>query len=756
LLEAPLASAGRAPRRRARPALSHSDLRVRQAAYEKAASLGHAELYAPLVALLAEEPNPKGKAALLVAIAASGEDNAFDEVSRYLDSALVESRLGAIVGLLRYGGLEGAVAAGDRLLRLLRSGSVEDRVLGARVLGDIADSSFYRGLVPLFSDSDLRVRRTAVWAAGKLKSERLWPYVIEALSDLGLRPIAIKSLLRGKEEALPAIFAAYRERAGRPADQRPIVRLLGRIGVGGCAGFLQKEIRVPDRGLRREVLLALRRSGYHAPPDFRGEVGAMLEDEVGYAAQVLAAHHDLDVVPEARFPREALVDEIATIRERIFLLLSFLYPADVIGQIEETYRFGAPDKRSFAIELFDNAVSRAHKTLVLPLLDDLTDEVRLRRLEDRFPQARLDASARLTEMAEDQETWKNPWLRLCARHAIAPAQGELSILAKVQALRAASIFSRLHGELLYDIAMRLEDVDVAAEEQIISRGDLGTAMYFVARGEVRVHVPGQTLAVLGPGDVFGELSALTSQPRTASVTANEKSHLYKLEQEAHYELIAGRIEIAQGICAVLCQRLRKAILRESMPEIAAESSGVINVHEILDASTPEGHLGELDRVIVLKTASIFQETPSDVLAEIAARTELLWLDKGDRLFRRGDVGTALYIVVDGLVKVHDGEREIVRLGARAVLGELAAISSEPRTATVTALAPTRLLALDQASLYELMWSQVDVVHGLMEILVSRLARFAGKNPEVVGNTPLSLPRGGVFSDREPGRPSFPA
>jgi tetratricopeptide (TPR) repeat protein len=72
---------------------------------------------------------------------------------------------------------------------------------------------------------------------------------------------------------------------------------------------------------------------------------------------------------------------------------------------------------------------------------------------------------------------------------------------------------------------------------IINEGDPGTSMYLVASGEVKVFTratgkAGGTvyLARLGEGDFFGEVSVLTGKPRTATITASQRSELLRLDK----------------------------------------------------------------------------------------------------------------------------------------------------------------------------------------------------------------------------------
>ena len=130
-------------------------------------------------------------------------------------------------------------------------------------------------------------------------------------------------------------------------------------------------------------------------------------------------------------------------------------------------------------------------------------------------------------------------------------------------------------DALADVALLLDEQEVSAGELIIEKGEQGDSMYIVVDGRVRVHNGDVTLNYLGTGDVFGELAVLASEPRSASVTAEDDSLLLRLEQYELYELLEYRSEVAQGIIQVLTRHLRArtrelADLRreiESVPQV---------------------------------------------------------------------------------------------------------------------------------------------------------------------------------------------
>jgi hypothetical protein len=131
-------------------------------------------------------------------------------------------------------------------------------------------------------------------------------------------------------------------------------------------------------------------------------------------------------------------------------------------------------------------------------------------------------------------------------------------------------------------------------------------------------------------------------------------------------------------------------------------------------------LSTIEMVLILKTVSIFQGTPDRVLAEVAGYLDQLELQAGEPLFAKGDIGKCMYIIVDGMVRVHDGEQVLNDLGAHDIVGEMAVLDATPRTASVTAIEETTLLRLDQEALYELMSDRVEVMRGIIHVLSSRL------------------------------------
>lgn len=96
------------------------------------------------------------------------------------------------------------------------------------------------------------------------------------------------------------------------------------------------------------------------------------------------------------------------------------------------------------------------------------------------------------------------------------------------------LFERLPDEERAAVVREMELETHDEGSVIINEGDPGSSMYVIASGTVKVYTRGASgtvyLAQLGEGDFFGEVSVLTGKPRTATITAAERTELLRLDK----------------------------------------------------------------------------------------------------------------------------------------------------------------------------------------------------------------------------------
>jgi len=133
----------------------------------------------------------------------------------------------------------------------------------------------------------------------------------------------------------------------------------------------------------------------------------------------------------------------------------------------------------------------------------------------------------------------------------------------------------------------------------------------------------------------------------------------------------------------------------------------------------------IEKVIVLKSLSIFAETPETILAEIAHLVEEAEVPEDTPVFKEGDIGNCMYIIFRGSVRIFHKEQTLAVFNEKDFFGELSLLDTETRSASATTLSQCYLLRIDQEPFYDLMESRTEVVKGVIRILCQRL-RAANK------------------------------
>ena len=104
-------------------------------------------------------------------------------------------------------------------------------------------------------------------------------------------------------------------------------------------------------------------------------------------------------------------------------------------------------------------------------------------------------------------------------------------------------------------------------------------------------------------------------------------------------------------------------------------------------------LGKNAKIDLLKQVPLFAGCSKAELREVALSTDEIDLRDGHVLTREGRAGREFFILVEGTASVTQDGKEIAELGGGDWFGEIALLTHRPRTATVTATSPVRVLVL---------------------------------------------------------------
>ena len=126
------------------------------------------------------------------------------------------------------------------------------------------------------------------------------------------------------------------------------------------------------------------------------------------------------------------------------------------------------------------------------------------------------------------------------------------------------------------------------------------------------------------------------------------------------------------------------------------------------------------KVELMKGVPLFTGCSKAELQKIAALADELDLGEGATLIREGERGREFIVIVDGTVRVTRAGKTVRDLGAGDFIGEIALVSDVPRTATVTATAPVRLLVVTDRAFRGLIEQMPSIATKVLQSLGQRL------------------------------------
>lgn len=267
-----------------------------------------------------------------------------------------------------------------------------------------------------------------------------------------------------------------------------------------------------------------------------------------------------------------------------------------------------------------------------------------------------------------------PMPLISARHGSGPSYPRPIVAGAADSLVRFLASAGLSGQaesVVSDLARELELLSFNPGDVLIEEGELDDSLYIILEGRAGVTARGKALAELGRGEAVGELALLTGEPRSRTVTAIECVRAARLPRAGFEQWVGRHPEAAKQVIAVMLDRLRRSRLAFAL------------------------HLNDL-----------FGKLDPMVLKDLESELQLVTLRSGEMLYRQGEPGDTLSIVVSGRLRVivprESGEEYEAELGCGETVGEMSVLSSEPRAATVIAIRDTNVAVLSRAGYHRLL------------------------------------------------------
>lgn len=129
-----------------------------------------------------------------------------------------------------------------------------------------------------------------------------------------------------------------------------------------------------------------------------------------------------------------------------------------------------------------------------------------------------------------------------------------------------------------------------------------------------------------------------------------------------------------------------------------------------------------DKLEILKKTDLFEGFTDLVLKSIADIVEVVSIKEGLTFIKKGEQGDCMYILFEGKVKIHDDDAKIAEIEPIGLIGEMAILMTDQRTASVTTLENSILLKITRNEFEVLAEDNVDFYKSMVKLLIKKLQK----------------------------------
>jgi AAA family ATP:ADP antiporter len=756
--------------------LNHESPAVRARALQtvEGASLELRQRWTPGVERVLKDESPDVRAAAVRALATVRGEAAIGLMRPHLDdrdSRLAVTAAVALASSPNHDDVAAAEATFERLSDDSRPSAAAGRREVAQALGTVTEPRFRRLLVPLMYDPQREVALEAIRSAGRLGGDDyiFVPPLVSLLRNRLLKAAARQVLVGYGEGVIDTLAYFLRDPEEDIWVRRHIPSTLAKIPSQKTVDVLVEALSEKDGFLRFKVinaLLKLRQS--HPDLKVPGErVQPLLVQESNRYFSYLSLHYNLvhkDAAAKESLIARSLFEKLNRTLDRLYRLLGLLYPWKDIAAARWSLEHGDTRVKASAAEYLDNLLDAQVRRRVMPVLEDLPIEEKVRRGNVLLKTRVRDQDDSLAQLVHDEDQivaaaamlfveqrglWgplgddleyalahrdpKDWFVFEAASWALAgrrltPEQRQKRWLEPLPAVEIAERLSRLplfkvtSVDELFRIASTGRQVRHETGRVIYESGRRAADLQFLLDGEV-TRVPlgpdgkgGPPETVAGPASLgFDEV--FEGVPQRATVKASGIAICLSLMNEQFLGLLSENTELAEGVFRMMLDTHGGALWGEVLRDVT---------HPPSLARLGDG-LQAIEKVLILEEMPVFSRASGEQLAALAGITREVRLIEGEVLFGAGDA-PAIHIVLDGelsLEPMSGGTPLSAGPGdATGVYETLGGLDTTAWRGHV--VAGGLALRVEREALFDLLADQIDLLQGLF----SALQRQASVAPEM--------------------------
>lgn len=239
-------------------------------------------------------------------------------------------------------------------------------------------------------------------------------------------------------------------------------------------------------------------------------------------------------------------------------------------------------------------------------------------------------------------------------------------------------------------------------QPFFTEGQTSDRMYLLLEGEASLIRGTKPIDIVKAGEIFGEMAAITLQPRSASAIARSACKAIALDAKQFLQAIQTTPEFALMLMSILINRLRLRVAMRGMTR-----------------SLPEWH-GRNE-------SKVFDKKLMDELAGALARPPQSY-PLNTVIMREGETGGFMYVVLQGRVAISIQSTVVERIGPGGVFGEMALLDQSKRAASALTETPSVLLSINRNDFLGLVRSKPAFAVSLLKAVAERLRNMTSAPP----------------------------
>ena len=713
---------------------------------------GAAQQWTPQIRRALGDADATVRTAALRALASLGDEDAVGQARPLLTESDPRIRTTAALALAASTQERDRLEAHDVLAAVLSDNTEASR--GARrqiagALGEFPDERFRRQLIPLLYDADPEIADRAMQSvrkAGTADFIFVAP-LVSLLRHRQVKGIARETLVGYGGPVLDVLSHFMQDTEEDIWLRRHIPTTVARIGTQRAVDVLIAGLGDPDGFLRYKIIAALerlRRSDDSLVFD-RAALEPLVVREGRRYLSALSLRHNLSTgaaVPADSLLAQALDQRLQRSKDRIYRLLSLLFPWKDIAAAQWTLASGEPRARASASEYLDNILSGELRKVTMAVVEEMPVDERVRRAnviqrtrprnteetllelinddDQVIAAAAIDVvrQQRLWTLAPDVEhvlahrdvrdwyvfeeaSWALAEQRMPAERRRELWLEPLPAAVLADRLRELALFRSVSVDELFRIASAARQVRHDPGTTLMTEGKTADAVHLLLDGRVTASSAQVTPTVIDAPAALGFAEALEGAPLKRTIRTAGVAVTLVLTTDELRTLLADNTELVRGLFAEIANR------PDGPGCTAIEST---NAARDLERLAKDG-IEAVEKVLALQRVPSFAALNAEEIRQLANITRSVTMTAGTPLFE-SSARPATWLLLSGEVEVEqeDATKSTARGGD--VIGSFCALAGREiiRAANVTRSGYALRIAADD--LFELLGERPDLLRQL--------------------------------------------